>query len=330
MRTGKIVFGLVLAALVFGERAEAGSRDVVRIVGSSTVFAFAATVAEAIGRTTEFKAPVIEATGTGGGFKLFCAGIGIDTPDIVTASRPMTADERALCAANGVKDVDISVHGIGFDGVALVESRKGGDLPLTRRQLWLALARMVPVEGKLVPNPHTRWNEVDATLPDRPIRVYGPPPTSGTRDVFAEVVMEGGCSAFRALRGLGEEERREACEHMREDAVYVEAGEDDDMVVRRMSGDDEAIGIVGYNALLRHAHLVKGLALEGVVPDADTIASGDYPVSRELYLYVKTPHFNVVPGLSAYLKEFTGDTALGEDGYLAGIGLVPPPGVPVR
>ena len=317
---GRLIVACLFVILA-GAPARSEPRDGVRIVGSSTMFAFAATVAEALGRATPYKAPVIEATGTGGGFKMFCAGVGLGTPDLVTASRLMTADEEALCKANNVEK--IGFHEIGFDGVAVVQSRQASALSLTRRQLWLALAKTVPVGGKLVANPYTRWSEINPDLPDRPIRVYGPPPTSGTRDVFARVVMEGGCSAFRVIRNLPEDKRWDVCEHMREDGVFVEAGEDDDLVVRRMAGDREANGIIGYNALRRHAHLLQGVALEGVVPSEETIAGGDYPVSRGLYLYVKMAHEGVVPGLTAYLREFTSPAAIGEDGYLVGRGLVP-------
>ncbi len=298
----------------------------VHVVGSSTLYPFVTVAAEAFAGTTEHEAPVVEATGTGGGFKLFCSGIGLSTADIVTASRPMTAEELALCAANGVGEIDR--HAIGYGGIVVVEPRKAGAqgrgvMNLTRRHLWLALAKTVPVGGVLAANPHTRWNQIDPTLPDRPIRVYGPPPTSGTRDIFAEVVMEGGCSAFRTVQELSAEDRREICEHFREDGVFVEAGENDDFAVRRMADDDQSMGIVGYNALRRHGNLVVGIPLEGVRPDAYTIASGSYPVSRELSLYVKTAHFASVPSLEAFVAELTSKAAIGEDGYLAEIGLIP-------
>jgi phosphate transport system substrate-binding protein len=250
----------------------------------------------------------------------------LNTPDIVTASRPITSDEMAVCAANGVGD--ISRHIIGYGGVVVAQARHegargGGNVNLTRRHLWLALAKTVPVDGVLVANPYTRWRQIDPALPDRPIRVYGPPPTSGTRDIFAEVIMEGGCSAFRNVQNLAAADRREICEHFREDGVFVEAGENDDLAVRRIADDGQSMGIVGYNALRRHAHLVAGIPLEGVMPDVKTIASGSYPVSRELSLYVKTAHLQSVPSLAAFVREMTGKTAIGDDGYLVEIGLIP-------
>jgi len=317
---------LFATALLWAGTAVAESRKEVHVVGSSTQYPFVAVAAEAFAGTTENKAPVIEATGTGGGFKLFCGGVGLNTPDIAAASRPMTADELALCAANGVRE--IARHQIGYGGVVVVEPRKagakgGGAMNLTRRHLWLALAKTVPVGGVLVANPYTRWNQIDPTLPDRRIRVYGPPPTSGTRDIFAEVVMEGGCSAFRNVQHLPKEERREICEHFREDGVFVEAGENDDLAVRRIADDDQSMGIIGYNALRRYGHLVAGIPLEGVRPDVDTIASGNYPVSRVLSLYVKTAHFGTVPSLEAFVGEVTSKAAIDEEGYLAEIGLIP-------
>jgi len=317
---------LVAILMLVAGAAAAESRQEVHVVGSSTLYPFVAVVAEAFAGTTDNEAPVIEATGTGGGFKLFCAGLGLNTPDIVTASRPMTADEEALCAANGVGE--IARYTIGFGGVAVVGGRQAGTkrtgtMNLTRRQLWLALSKTVPVGGKLVANPYTRWRQIDPALPDRPIRIYGPPPTSGTRDIFAEVVMEGGCSAFRNVQDLATPERREICEHFREDGVFVEAGENDDLAVRRISGDSESMGIVGYNALRRHAHLIVGIPLEGVRPDLETIASGSYPVSRQLSLYVKNAHLDTVPSLAAFVREITSEAAIGQDGYLVEIGLIP-------
>ena len=235
---------LAMATLWTGTAAAETLREV-HVVGSSTLYPFATVAAEAFAGTTEYEAPVVVATGTGGGFKMFCSGVGLSTPDIVTASRPMTADELALCAANGVGEIDR--HAIGYGGIVVAEPRKAGAqgrgvTNLTRRQLWLALAKTVPVSGVLVANPYTRWNQIDPALPDRPIRVYGPPPTSGTRDIFAEVVMEGGCSAFRNVQELSAEDRREICEHFREDGVFVEAGENDDLAVRRMADDDQSHG----------------------------------------------------------------------------------------
>ena len=319
-------WALLAIASFWAGTAAAGPRGEVYVVGSSTLYPFVAVAAEAFAGTTENEAPVIEATGTGGGFKLFCAGSGLTTPDIVTASRPMTENERSLCAVNGVGDIDRRM--LGHGGVVVVEPRKAaargdGAINLTRRHLWLALAKTVPADGQLVANPYTRWRQIDPALPDRPIRVYGPPPTSGTRDIFAEVVMEGGCSAFRNVQALSAEDRRQVCEHFREDGVFVEAGENDDLAVRRIADDDQSMGIVGYNALRRHGHLVVGIPMEGVRPDEESIASGSYPVSRELSLYVKTAHYAMVPTLEAFVRELASKTAIGEDGYLVEIGLIP-------
>jgi phosphate transport system substrate-binding protein len=313
----------VSAALFLALVATAAKADerAVRVVGSSSLFPFATSVAEALRRASPFKAPVVESMGTGGGFKAFCAGVGLGTPDIATASRPITAFEREVCRAAGV--ANIQEIRIGHGGVVLVRSRGAAAFALTRRQIWLALARQVVKDGKLVPNPHRRWRDVDASLPDEPIRVHGPPPTSGTRDLLAQVAMEGGCSSFRLVRDLAPEARREACEHIREDGVYIDSGEDDDRIVRRAAADRESVAIVDFGALRRHGNLVQGIAVEEIAPTPETIAAGSYPLSRDLYLYVKPDHLNSVRGLAEYLREFTSAAAIGPDGYLVPLGLVP-------
>lgn len=313
---------MVAAALVaLGSSALAADRQAVRVVGSSSLYAFAAAVAENLRGTTRFRAPVIESTGTGGGFKAFCAGVGLGTPDIAAASRPITAAESDLCKANGVTGIE-AVR-LGHDGVVLAHSRGVPAFALTRRQVWLALAKRVPVDGQLAPNPHRRWKDVDPSLPDLPIRVYGPPPTSGTRDVFVQVAMEGGCEAFRPVRDLPADQRREACGHFREDGAFVEVGEDDELAARKVAADREALAVVGFGALRRHANLLVGLPLEGVAPNPDTIAAGTYPLARSVFLYVKKDHLGVVPGLAEYLNLFTSPAAIGPDGYLVPLGLVP-------
>lgn len=310
---------VVLAGLALP--ADAADVRAVRVVGSSSLFPFATTVAEALRRTSVFRAPVVESMGTGGGFKAFCSGVGLDTPDIALASRPITPFEVETCRAGGVGNPQ-EIR-IGHGGVVLVRPRGGAVMSLTRRHIWQALARQVPKDGKLVPNPYRHWHEIDAGLPDTPIRVYGPPPTSGTRDLLAQVAMEGGCSVFRLVRDLPPDRRREVCEHIREDGAYIEAGEDDDQIVRRTAADRGAVAVVDFGALRRHGNLVQGIALEEVAPSPETIAAGSYPLSRDLYLYVKDEHLNSVPGLVEYVKEFTSAPAVGSDGYLVPLGLVP-------
>lgn len=311
---------IVLVTLVGGGRAYSAS-DAVRIVGSSSMYAFASKVAEVYGQNAGTRAPVIESTGTGGGIKIFCKGVGMETVDIATASRPMTAEERRLCAANGV--TAIRERAIGYDGIVLAQPRRTALPGLTRRQLWLAMAERVPIAGRLQPNPYRSWSELDPTLPDLPIRIYGPPVTSGTRDVFAALVLDGGCNTFRGIRELSAPDRRTACRRLRRDGVYIEAGENDDMIVRRVAASGGALAIVSYNALERNRHLLRPTALEGVLPSYETIAWGTYPLSRKLRLYVKEAHFGLRTGLEGYVAEFTTAAAIGPQGYLTTLGLIP-------
>ncbi|MEO5335592.1 MAG: substrate-binding domain-containing protein [Magnetospirillum sp. WYHS-4] len=314
--TAAAAIGILAAA-----PAGAADRDILRVVGSSSLFPFSSAVAEAFRRGSPFRAPVVESTGTGGGFKIFCAGVGLNTPDIVTASRPILPAEAGACRANGVSA--LAEVALGHGAVVLAQARGGAAMALTRRHLWLGLARQVPVGGRLAANPHRRWSDVDPTLPDTPIRVYGPPPTSGTRDVFAQVALEGGCSAFRQVRDLPAEKHREACESLREDGAYVEVGEDDEMAIRRVAADKEALAVVEFGAVLRHGNLVRGVPVEGIVPTAESIGLGNYPLARDLYLYVKKDHLGSVPGLGKFVEEFSSPAAIGPEGYLLPLGLVP-------
>ncbi|MEO0679324.1 MAG: PstS family phosphate ABC transporter substrate-binding protein [Pseudomonadota bacterium] len=277
----------------------AQARDQIRIVGSSTVFPFATAVAEQFGRTTSFKTPVIESTGSGGGLKLFCAGVGTEHPDITNASRRMKKSEFDLCQENGVTEITEVV--VGFDGIVVGNAISGATLDLTREQLWEALA----AEG---PKP-AMWNEIDPSLPAVKIEVLGPPPTSGTRDAFEELVMEeGGDSA-----------------DIREDGAYIESGENDNLIVSKLEANPQALGIFGYSFLDQNADKIKGAMIEGVEPTFENIAAGDYPVSRSLYFYIKKAHVDVIPGMMEYVAEFISDGAAGDEGYLADKGLIPLP-----
>ena len=307
--------------------AGAGGRDVVRIVGSSTVYPFATAVAERFARTGGHKAPIIESTGTGGGLKLFCSGAGIDTPDVANASRRIKGSEVELCGTNGVAEiVEVAV---GYDGIVLADTKESPRFSLTRRQIYLALAKQVPGEdGQLRDNPYKRWNEVDPQLPDQQIEVLGPPPTSGTRDAFVELVMEEGCSTFawvKALKESDEKRFKAICDAMREDGAYVDAGENDNLIVQKLEANPKAIGIFGFSFLDQNRDRLQGSLVEGIEPSFEAIASRQYPVSRELFIYVKRAHVDVVPGLREYVAEFTGDAAVGQDGYLTEIGLIPLP-----
>ncbi|MBL6928652.1 MAG: PstS family phosphate ABC transporter substrate-binding protein [Rhodospirillales bacterium] len=314
-----------LAAVTFAGAAEA--RDQIRIVGSSTVYPFSTTVAEQFGRSTSFKTPVVESTGSGGGLKLFCSGVGVDHPDITNASRAIKKSEVDKCQKNGV--TSITEVKIGYDGIVLANSAKAPQMKLTRKQLFLALAKDVPAgEGKLIPNPNKTWKDVDASLPDLKIEVLGPPPTSGTRDAFAELALEGGCKKIKwvaALKKSDKNKYKAVCHSIREDGAYVEAGENDVLIVRKLEANPDAFGVFGYSFLDQNSDKVQGSVIEGVAPEFEAIADGSYPVSRPLFFYVKNAHVGKIQGIKEYLAEFTSNKAWGPDGYLADKGLVPMP-----
>ena len=316
---------LALATLVAAATAAgaASARDQIRIVGSSTVFPFSTAVAETFGKTSSFKTPVVESTGSGGGIKLFCAGVGVDYPDIANASRRIKKSEVERCAGNGVDEI-VEVK-IGYDGIALGSSKSGPDLQLTKQQIFMALAKQVPVDGKLVANPYKKWSEISADLPNIGIEVLGPPPTSGTRDAFVELVMEKGCEAFPAIEALDGAAKKTACKTMREDGVFVEAGENDNLIVQKLEANSSAFGIFGFSFLDQNADKIKGAEIEGVKPTFEAIADGSYGVSRSMFFYVKKAHVGVVPGIKEYVAEFTSEKAAGEFGYLTDKGLIPLP-----
>lgn len=300
------------------------ARDQIRIVGSSTVFPFSTAVAERFGRSTTFKTPIVESTGTGGGFKLFCAGVGESTPDIANASRRIKASEIKRCNENGVTDV-VEIR-IGFDGIVLANSKKSEPLSLTTKQLFLALAREIPVAGRLVENPNRTWKDIDASLPDRKIEILGPPPTSGTRDAFVELAMEGGAKQLPMLRELSAKDKRafkSVAHAIREDGAYTEAGENDNLIVQKLLANPAALGIFGFSFLDQNEDRIHGSSVNGTVPTFEEIASGHYPISRSLYFYVKKDHIGKIPGLREYIAEFTSEKSVGIEGYLAEKGLIP-------
>ena len=315
-----------LAGAVVFATSQAQARDQVRIVGSSTVFPFSTAVAEQFGKGTKFKTPVVESTGSGGGMKLFCAGVGLEHPDITNASRRIKKSEFEACASNGVTIIEVK---IGFDGIVLANSKDVAPMELSKRQIFLALAKQVPgADGKLVANPYRKWSDIDAALPDRKIEVLGPPPTSGTRDAFVELAMEGGAKTFEALNALQEQDKSafKAVAHaIREDGAFVEAGENDNLIVQKLEANPDAIGIFGFSFLDRNADMIQGALVDGVEPTFENIAGGEYGVSRSLFFYVKQQHVGVVPGLEAYVEEFTSERAWGDEGYLVDKGLIPLP-----
>lgn len=302
----------------------ASARDQIRIVGSSTVFPFATAVAERFGRSTHFKTPVIESTGSVGGFRLFCAARGDAPPDIANASRRITKAEIARCARNG--SGAITEVKIGYDGIVVANSRNAERFAFTKRQLFLALAARLPDgHGGLENNPYRQWSDIDPGLPEKRIVVLGPPPTSGTRDSFVDLVMRPGCAAVAAVRTLGAADRRTACRHIRRDGIYIEFGENDMLFVRELEADTDAVGIFGFSYLEQNADQLQGTRIDGVLPSFDSIADRSYPLSRPLFFYVKAAHVGVVPGIRAYVDEFTSEAAWGDGGYLARRGLIPLP-----
>jgi phosphate transport system substrate-binding protein len=316
--------GLALSVSAF---AQAG-RDYVYVVGSSTVYPFATVVAERFGRSSEFKTPKIESTGSGGGLKLFCDGVGVDYPDVANSSRAIKASEVETCAAKGVTEI-IEVK-IGYDGIVFANAVGADTMTLSRAEIFLALAKEVPgeAEGELIENPYETWADVNPDLPAIKIEVLGPPPTSGTRDAFVELAMEGGCKAtpwIAELRNSDKNRYKAICHTIREDGVFVEAGENDNLIVQKLQANPNAFGIFGFSFLDQNMEKVKGSLIDGVAPTFDAIADGDYPVSRPLFFYAKKAHVDVIPGLRGFLREFTSERAWGEEGYLSDRGLIPMP-----
>ncbi len=327
----------------------ASARDYVSIVGSSTVYPFSTTVAEQFGKSSKFATPKVESTGSGGGFKLFCAGVGVTHPDITNASRRIKKSEYDKCQANGVKDI-VEVK-IGYDGIVIANSKKSTPMKLSRKDLFLALAKMVPgADGKLIMNPNQTWKDVNAALPNIKIEVLGPPPTSGTRDAFAELAMEKGAKAFADMKALrsakgdavkalmvklgipenayntkGKKVFKHVAHSLREDGAYIEAGENDNLIVQKLEANPNALGIFGFSFLDQNEDKVQGSTIGGHLPTFEAISDGSYPVSRPLFFYVKKAHVSVIPGIKGYLAEFTSDKAWGEEGYLADKGMIPMP-----
>ena len=350
---------LIAAAIGSLSAAHAAGRDAVNIVGSSTVYPFATVVAERFGRSTDFKTPKIESTGSGGGLKLFCKGVGANTPDITNASRRIKKSEFDMCQKNGVTKITEVL--VGYDGIAIANSKKAPRFELTRKDIYMALAKSVPgPDGKLIPNPNKTWKDVNAKLPAAKIEVVGPPPTSGTRDAFAELALGGGAKKvadLKALRGMkadqaddikammaklgipadvydsiqqkkgkapkGKDLFKAVAYSVREDGAYIEAGENDNLIVQKLEANPNALGIFGFSFLEENGDKVQGSTVDGVGPSFDSIASGDYPVSRPLYFYIKNDHVGKIPGIQEYAMEFVSKKAMGDDGYLPEKGLIP-------
>ena len=327
--TAKVLLASTLAALaVAGTTVAQSGRDYIYIVGSSTVYPFATVVAERFGRGSDFKTPKVESTGSGGGLKLFCDGVGVDYPDVANSSRAIKQSEVDTCAGNGVTDI-VEVK-IGYDGIVFANALSAPQMDVSRADIFLALAKEVPggAEGELIPNPNKTWQDVNADLPAVKIEVLGPPPTSGTRDAFVELAMEGGCKSvswIKALKDTDKNRYKAICHTIREDGAFVEAGENDNLIVQKLQANPDAFGIFGFSFLDQNSEKVKGAEIDGVIPTFEAIADGDYPVSRPLYFYVKKAHVDVIPGLKGYLREFTSERAWGDEGYLSDRGLIPMP-----
>jgi phosphate transport system substrate-binding protein len=314
---------ITLAAILFafGTSAAYASRDTIRIVGSSTVYPFTTTVAEQFGKKAGVQTPIVESTGTGGGIKLFCAGTGDKHPDAVNASRAIKDTEMETCVKNGVTPVEVK---IGIDAIVLAMSKEHESMALTTNIIYRALAKWVIVDGKFVENKSINWSDVDASLPAGKIEVLGPPPTSGTRDSFVELVLEKECKKAAKDAGItmSPDDEKMYCKSMREDGAFIEAGENDTLIVQKIQGNPNAIGIFGYSFLEENVSVIKGATINGVVPDYDTIKSGDYAISRPLFVYFKKEHFDVIPNLKEFMEEYQSENAIGEEGYLTEKGLI--------
>jgi len=353
----KLLLSLAAAATVTNV-STAAARDSISIVGSSTVYPFATVVAERFGKSTDFRAPKVESTGSGGGLKLFCKGVGVATPDITNASRRIKSSEFEKCQKNGVKEV-VEVL-IGYDGIVLANAKGAAPMELTRKDIYLALAKLVPgPDGKLIENPNKTWRDVNAALPATKIEVLGPPPTSGTRDAFVELALEGGAKKVADIKALRKMKANQVDEikamvgklgieaawaaavekkgakakgkdvvkiigrSVREDGAYIEAGENDNLIVNKLVANPNALGIFGFSFLDQNSDKVQGSIIDGNAPTFEAIASGDYKVSRPLYFYVKKAHIGTVPGIQEYLNTFVSEDTIGPDGYLVDKGLIP-------
>ena len=305
------------------------SRDQINVVGSSTVYPFSTVVAENFGNKTGIKVPKIESTGSGGGMKLFCKGLGTNHPDITNASRRIKKNEFNQCIENSIDVVEIKV---GYDGIVIANSKKAKLLNLTKRQIFLALAKQVPEGnnegGNLVDNPNKKWSDIDSNLPNIKIEVLGPPPTSGTRDAFNELAIEGGCKTFPKLKAIKKQDKKKykaICRAVREDGGFIEAGENDNLIVQKLVENENAFGVFGFSFLIENEDKIQGSTVDGMAPTMETIADKSYGVSRPLYFYVKLAHVDVIPGIREFLEEFTSEDSWGPGGYLEERGMIPMP-----
>lgn len=305
----------------------AHARDQLRIVGSSTVYPFSSAIAEELGATTKFPTPVVESTGSGGGMKLFCKGNDLNTPDITNASRRMKSKEFKLCEKNGVTDITEAV--IGFDGIAFAQSKDNKPFSVTKKQLLLAVAAEVPSkDGKsLIANPYKNWNEIDSSLPSREIIIYGPPKSSGTRDAFEDMILKGQTKKMDVYTSLYKKDKKKYKAYkkyhkVRQDGVYVPSGENDNIIVQKLTKNKNAFGIFGYSFLIENEDKLLGAKVNGVMPTPDSISSGQYPISRSLFFYIKNSHAKDVSAMAKYVELFMSEDMIGKEGVLGEIGLI--------
>ena len=326
MKLKAALASVALAGTIAAVSTPAMARDTINVVGSSTVYPFATVVAERFGRNTDFPTPKLESTGSGGGLKLFCAGVGTQHPDITNASRRMKPSEFQDCQNNGVTDV--TEVRIGSDGIVIASGTDAPELNLSLQQLFLALAKDVPnPDGgdNLVANPYDKWSDISSDLPNIDISVMGPPPTSGTRDAFVEIAMEGGCKKYDWISSMGKSEMRSVCHNMREDGAFIEAGENDNLIVQRLMRDNGIYGVFGFSFYDENRNQLQVAEIDGIAPSQETIGDDSYPVARSMFFYVKKAHVGVVPGIQEYVSEFTSEGAWGDNGYLVDVGLIPNP-----
>ena len=323
----KKIFLLTLINLAF--LGTINARDQINIVGSSTVYPFSTVVAETFGNKTGIKVPKIESTGSGGGMKLFCKGLGTSHPDITNASRRIKKNEFNKCKENGIDVIEIKV---GYDGIVIANSKKAKLLNLTKRQIFLALAKQVPEGnkegGNLIDNPNKKWSDIAPNLPNKKIEVLGPPPTSGTRDAFNELAIEGGCKTFPKLKAIKKQDKKKykaICRAVREDGAFIEAGENDNLIVQKLVENENAFGVFGFSFLIENEDKIQGSTVDGMAPTMETIADKSYGVSRPLYFYVKLAHVDVIPGIREFLEEYTSEDSWGPGGYLEERGMIPMP-----
>ena len=317
----KLFSALTLFSALFFMSGQAIARDQISIVGSSTVYPFSTTVAEKFGQQAEFKTPVVESTGSGGGMKIFCKGIGMTTPDITNASRAIKSSEKELCAKNGIDPIE---YLIGYDGIVLANNSSADRGVFTKEDIFNAVSYNVMKNGEWVKNPHKKWSDIRSELPDRKIDIMIPPPTSGTRDAFVELVMHSVCKKVYKMPKKGDNGYKSMCTAVRDDAGYVvEMGENDNLLIEKLQNDERRFAVFGFSFLDQNSDRVQGSSIDGVIPSFDTIADGSYKVSRPLYFYVKKQHIGVIPGLEEYVELFMSEQMIGKDGTLAEQGLIP-------